>query len=131
MKSLVVLFLVLFPVVVFSQHIVNVNEIEPDTLYDNIHIKKLDTDSNATSFIIWIKKSVQSHKHEKHSERLYVLAGEGAMTIGDKTFAIKSGDYFTIQENTFHSLTVTSEIPVKVISVQAPEFFGKDRIFEE
>ncbi len=131
MKQVVVILLLLLPAFVFSQNIINVNGIEPDTAYDNIHVKKLDTDSNSTSFVIWVKKNVKSHKHEKHSEILYVIEGTGKMTIGDKTILIKAGDYFRIPENTFHSLTVTSKIPVKVISVQAPEFFGEDRIFEK
>lgn len=114
----------------FSQEITNVKELQPTEVYDNIHIKKLDTDSNSTSFVIWIKKGVKSHKHEHHSEVLYVIEGEGEMTIDKKTSNIKAGDYFRIPKNTYHSLKVTSEKPVKVISVQAPEFFGKDRVFE-
>jgi len=60
-----------------------------------------------------------------------VIEGEGIMTVGDKTFKIKTGDYFVVPQNTYHSLKVTSKTPMKVISVQAPEFTGKDRIFEE
>lgn len=114
----------------FSQEITNVNELQHTEAYDNIQIKKLDTDSNSTSFVIWINKSVKSHKHERHSEVLYVIEGEGEMTIDKKTSSIKAGDYFRIPKNTYHSLKVTSKEPVKVISVQAPEFFGKDRVFE-
>ncbi|MDF1676842.1 MAG: cupin domain-containing protein [Vicingaceae bacterium] len=114
----------------FSQEITNVKDLQPSEDYDNIHIKKLDTDSNSTSFVIWIKQGVKSHKHEHHSEVLYVIEGEGEMTIGEKTNKIKGGDYFRIPKNTYHSLKVTSKEPVKVISVQAPEFFGKDRVFE-
>jgi len=115
----------------FSQNIIHIKELKPNEAYDNIHIKKLDTDSNATSFVIWIKKGVKSHKHEHHSEVLYLIEGEGEMTINNTTTAIKAGDYFRIPKNTYHSLKVTSKTPVKVISVQAPEFFGKDRVFEE
>lgn len=114
----------------FSQEITNVKELQPNEAYDNIHIKKLDTDSNSTSFIIWIKKGVKSHKHEHHSEVLYIIEGEGKMTIGKNISTIKAGDYFRIPKNTYHSLKVTSKEPVKVLSVQAPEFLGKDRVFE-
>ena len=115
----------------FSQEISNVNDLQPGETYENIHIKKLDSDSNSTSFVIWIKQGVKSHKHEHHSEVLYIIEGEGKMTIGAATSNIKPGDYFRIPKNTYHSLKVTSKNPVKVISVQAPEFFGKDRIFKE
>jgi len=121
----------LISIISISQNIVNVKDLKPDQEYDNILVKKLDTDSNSTSFIIWVKKGVKAHKHENHSEVLYVLNGEGKMTIGDSTSIIKTGDYFRIPKNTFHSLEVISDEAIKVISVQAPEFFGKDRIFKE
>ncbi len=131
MKVIYTVLLIFITSLSFSQEITNVKDLKPTEKYDNIHIQKLDTDSNSTSFVIWIKKSVKSHKHEHHSEVLYIIEGEGKMTIGNKTNKIKTGDYFRIPKNTYHSLKVTSKKPVKVISVQAPEFFGKDRVFEE
>ena len=116
--------------VTIGQNIVDVKKLKPQEEYDNILIKKLDTDSNATSFVIWVKKGVKSHKHVNHSEVLYVIEGEGEMTIGKAINPIKSGDYFRIPKNTYHALKVTSKMPMKVISVQAPEFYGKDRVFE-
>jgi mannose-6-phosphate isomerase-like protein (cupin superfamily) len=114
----------------FSQEVTNLKDTQPDKEFENILIKKLDTDSNSTAFVIWIKKGVKSHKHETHSEIISVIEGEGVMKINKKSFDIKSGDYFRIPKNTFHSLTVKSEKPMKVLSVQSPEFLGKDRVFE-
>jgi mannose-6-phosphate isomerase-like protein (cupin superfamily) len=57
-----------------------------------------------------------------------VLEGEGEMTIGNKKMTIKKGDILFIPKNTAHSLKVTSKDPVKVISIQAPNFDGKDRV---
>ncbi|MCB0402214.1 MAG: cupin domain-containing protein [Flavobacteriales bacterium] len=115
----------------FGQQAVNLSELQPETEYDNIHVKKLDTDGNSTTFMIWVKKGVKSHKHAAHSELIYVLDGEGNMTVGESTFKIGPGDYFRIPQNTFHALDVLSENAMKVISVQAPEFDGSDRIFDE
>jgi mannose-6-phosphate isomerase-like protein (cupin superfamily) len=131
MKNLILFILLLIHTVSFSQEITNLNTIQPNKEYENIFIKKLDTDSNATSFVIWIKKSVKSHKHETHSEMITVIEGHGLMTIDEKSFPIKSGDYFRIPKNTFHSLEVKSDQPVKVVSIQTPEFLGKDRIFKK
>lgn len=117
--------------VTIGQNIIDVKKLKPQEEYDNILIKKLDTDSNATSFVIWVKRGVKSHKHVNHSEVLYVIEGEGEMTIGKAINPIKAGDYFRIPKNTYHALKVTSKMPMKVISVQAPEFYGKDRVFEE
>lgn len=115
----------------YAQNKVNVNDLKPAEDYDNIQVQKINNADDATSFIIWVKKNVRLHKHEAHTENLYVLEGEGKMTVGDTTFMIKPGDYFQIPKNTPHAVVVLSKKPLKVISVQAPEFKGKDRIFIE
>lgn len=121
----------LFTLCSFSQNRTNLINLKPDTTFENILIKKLDTDSNSTSFVIWIKKGVKSHKHQTHSEIISVITGNGNMTIDNESFKVNPGDYFRIPKNTFHSLVVSSKKPMKVLSVQSPEFSGKDRIFEE
>ena len=95
----------------------------------NIHVDKLHSDSLSTGFVITIKNSVRLHKHQYHSESIYVIKGEGKMIIGEDSFEISEGDYFNIPKNTPHSLEVISDVPMKVISFQSPEFLGKDRIF--
>ncbi len=130
MKSFLFLLSVVCSGLVFSQEVTNIKALQPHEEFENILIKKLDTDSNSTSFVIWIKKEVKSHKHETHSEIISVIEGAGVMTINKKSFDIKSGDYFRIPKNTFHSLTINSKKPMKLISVQSPEFSGKDRVFE-
>ena len=122
--------MLLFSLVSQAQKKVNLNTLNPGLEYENIHVKKLDSDSNSTSFLIWIKNHVKEHKHEHHSEVIYVIEGKGEMTIGNNSFKIKTGDYFKIPKNTYHALKVSDTIPIKVISVQAPEFFGKDRVFK-
>ncbi len=125
MKTLFLLLFTCFSISLFSQNATDLNAIQPEGDYENISVKKLDSDTNSTSFAI-----VKSHKHETHSEIIYVVEGEGLMTVNRKEFKIKPGDYFRIPKNTFHSLIVTSELPMKVLSVQSPEFLGKDRVFE-
>ncbi len=130
MKILLFLISIIYSGLVFSQEVTNLESILPHEEFENILIKKLDTDDNSTSFVIWIKKGVKSHKHESHSEIISIIEGDGVMKIGKKSFDVKSGDYFRIPKNTFHSLEVKSKKPIKVLSVQSPEFLGKDRVFE-
>ena len=109
----------------------SLNDIKPAKDYDNILPQKIAGDSLSTSFIIWIKKEVKAHKHIKHSETIYILEGTGTMKVGDKSFDVKAGDYLFIPMGTVHSLKVTSTTPAKVLSIQAPEFLGDDRVFVE
>ena len=68
------------------------------------------------------------HKHVEHSETIVVLEGRGLFQLGDQTFEIVAGDYIRVPKGTLHAVEVLSSIPLKIISVQAPEFLGKDRV---
>ena len=115
----------------FSQNYQSLDTVKAYGDYENIYLRKLNSDSLVSSFVIFIKKEVKAHKHVTHSEHVYVLEGEGEMMIGDKTLKVKKGDMIFIPKRTAHSLKVTSSTPMKVISVQAPLFDGKDRVMVE
>lgn len=132
MKILLFTTLLLLSNALFSQNVIDINERKTDIDFENIYAQKLDSDSNSTSFIIWVKNEVRSHKHKNHSELIYVIEGEAMMMVDGSTFPIKPGDYFRIPANTFHAVKeVTTREPLKVLSVQAPMFLGKDRVLEE
>ena len=107
----------------------NTDSIGAKTVSDNIYNKALFSDSLASSFVIVIKKEVKLHKHLLHSEHVVVLEGKGQMTLGAKGFEIKKGDVVFIPKNTTHAVISTGDVPLKVLSIQAPKFDGKDRIF--
>ncbi len=94
---------------------------------ENVSVTKLSSDKHASQFLIYIKKEVPLHIHKHHTEIIYVVSGSGNMTLGDKEFEIKQGDTLRIGENTPHGVVVTSQQPLKVLSIQAPEFKGLDR----
>ncbi len=105
------------------------DKIEAPAEYENIHVHHLTSDSLGSAFLIWVKKNVQSHLHQAHTESIYVLEGTGSMTVGDSIFDIQAGSFIFVPFGTYHAVTVTSEIPLKVLSNQSPKFLGKDRIF--
>ena len=115
----------------FSQNFQSLDTVKTYGDYENIYLRKLNSDSLVSSFVIFIKKEVKAHKHATHSEHVYFLDGTGEMSVGEKKFSVKKGDMIFVPKNTFHSLKVTSSTPVKVLSVQAPMFDGKDRIMAE
>jgi len=114
-----------------SQNHMNTDTIGLKTVSDNIYNKAMFGDSLASSFVIVIKKEVKAHKHLTHSEHVVVLDGSGTMTLGSKSIELKKGDVVFIPENTVHSAKSTGKNPLKVLSVQAPLFDGKDRVFIE
>lgn len=114
-----------------AQNQTSIYDLIPLEEYANIHVQKLYSDSLATAFVIWIKKNVKAHKHLFHTENIYVLEGAGMMTVADKQYTVKPGDFFFIPKNTIHKVEVSSVTPLKVLSIQSPEFLGDDRVFVE
>jgi len=105
--------------------------IEPGEDYENIHVQELTSNAHATQYLIWVKDEVKPHYHEKHTETIYVVAGSGIMAIGEEGKRIGPGTMLVIPPNTVHAVEVTSDTPLKVISVQTPQFHGQDRHFTE
>lgn len=112
-----------------AQNIINTETIEPGNL--STTNKSLFSDSLASSFCIIIKSEVKAHKHLKHTEHVIVQSGEGVMKINDKEFIIKPGDVIFIPKNTVHSVIVKGKKPLKVLSIQSPNFNGDDRVMME
>jgi mannose-6-phosphate isomerase-like protein (cupin superfamily) len=129
MKKLTVIFLLIYSSfsAVYGQNVVTPSQLVPKQDFENVYVEQIYTDTLVTSVVIWVKQSVALHRHQRHSEHVFVLEGSADMKIGDENYSIVAGDLVLIPTGTPHSLNVTSREPLKVISVQAPEFLGKDR----
>lgn len=97
----------------------------------NITLHKLYSDQNASAYIILIRKYVKKHQHAYHTETVTVLEGRGIMSLDSSSFKIHKNDIIIIPPGTAHAVMTLGRKPLKVLSVQAPEFKGKDRIFIE
>lgn len=113
-----------------SQVHIQMDTVKAPNDYENIHVQKISDDVLQTTFVIWVKKNVKAHYHAIHSENILVLEGKAKMMVDGKTKHIKKGDYLNFGKGVEHAvLEVTSRRSLKVISVQSPQFVGKDRIF--
>ena len=124
--ALITLFLALSHHSIAQLHL-PIDQISFDEEKKNIKVQKLSSDQNSSSFAIQIEDSVAAHYHQSHTESVIILEGSAEMRLGEKIIMIKKGDYIVIPEGTVHSVKVLSDTPLKVISVQAPEFKGEDR----
>lgn len=107
----------------------NLHQITAADSFDNIHLVPLGTDKHASEYLIFIKNKVAPHYHARHTEIIYILEGTAKMSLAGNISMVKAGDYIRVPEGAIHSVEVTSKRPLKVLSVQTPEFKGKDRIF--
>ena len=132
MRLTIILCLLLIPFLFKSQDIVSsINEMYPEKEFENIHIKKIYSDSASSTFAIWIKQKVKLHKHVYHTENVLIDKGFGEFQINDSIYKVVAGDWIVIPKNTWHGVIVNSKSTMKVISVQSPEYFGKDRVFKD
>ncbi len=113
-----------------AQDYQGLDTIKAPATFENIYVRQLYSDSLTSSFVIFIKKEVKEHKHLEHTEHVTVLEGEAIMKVDGKSFKIKKGNLIFIPKNTWHYVKTTSKTPLKVLSIQAPNFDGKDRIFK-
>ena len=109
----------------------NTKDLESKEDYSNVKVTPIHSDENTSVFMISVKKAVRKHVHQYHTEVVTVIEGTGRMYLGGDYFDIKKGDHIVIPPNTAHAVITTSGKPLKVLSVQSPEFLGHDRIFIE
>jgi mannose-6-phosphate isomerase-like protein (cupin superfamily) len=107
--------------------IMNLETIVSQSDKDKLSITPLGSDIHASEYLISIAEQVPLHIHKYHTKIIYVIDGEGDMTINDKVKKVKKGDYIRVPENTIHGVKVTSLKPLKVLSVQTPEYKGQDK----
>ena len=93
---------------------------------NSVHV--LFTDSLCSSFLICIPRSVAQHYHRYHTEHVFVLDGAGQMMLGDSLFPVTRGHIVVIPQGTPHAVRTSSASPLRVISIQSPQFDGSDRV---
>ncbi|HEY1039614.1 MAG TPA: cupin domain-containing protein [Bacteroidia bacterium] len=133
MKIIAFLVLLISSVCFGQTNYQSLDTIKAPAKYDNVYVRPLYSDSSeVSSFVIFIRTEVKSHKHVDHAEHVIVLTGIGMMTLGEKKFKIMKGDVIYIPKSTFHSVqSISKKEPLKVLSIQALYFDGKDRVFKE
>ncbi len=105
-------------------------DMKPGKPYENVLVQKLFGDAHASGFVIWIRHNVPLHHHAMHSETVLILAGKGRMQLGEEERSVRKGDVIFIPQGTPHAVQVPHGV-LKVLSLQAPEFDGSDRILHD
>jgi mannose-6-phosphate isomerase-like protein (cupin superfamily) len=129
MRTLFILTLLLTATILSAQVLTqNANTMTPKEEYTNVKTIPLHSDENTSVFMIFVKQAVRKHVHQYHTEVITVLDGTGRMYLGGDYFDVKKGDHIVVPPNTAHAVITTSSKPLKVLSVQSPQFLGQDRI---
>ena len=111
-----------------SQEVISLYDLKTSSDSGKIHVEKLITSELSSTFFITIKEQVAPHIHAEHDEQVFVISGRGKFYLNGEIQIIKKGDFIFIPRKTPHAVKVISNKPLKVISIQTPEFNGTDRI---
>lgn len=111
-----------------GQAVLPSSALECPTGAGSVRSRILSSDSLSTSFVLCIHGDVEPHLHMNHTEHVHVLEGSGTMLLGDSIFSIAPGSFIAIPRRTPHAVRVSGDVPLRVISVQAPFFDGSDRV---
>lgn len=129
MKKLILIFLLNIGLFILARaQMVYTFQTDSKKEFDNIYSEKIYSDSLSSSFVITIRKSVGLHKHDLHTEHVYILEGSGEMQLGKDHLSVVKGDLVIIPKGTPHSLEVTSIESMRILSIQSPEYDGDDII---
>lgn len=94
-----------------------------------VYTETIASDLFSSSFLIVIEKEVPAHFHKLHTEYVYIVSGTAELTLDTTVYMISPGNLIYIPQATAHSVWVTSDEALRVLSIQSPEFKGKDRYF--
>jgi mannose-6-phosphate isomerase-like protein (cupin superfamily) len=98
----------------YTQWINRNDMILPDNFKD-FHAKIIGYTPEIVTAIVWIRNMAPHEVHDDEFEKFLILEGTCDITIGDKVHKMASGDSLSIPLHIDHFVTVTSDIPCKVI----------------
>ena len=83
--------------------------------FKDFHAKIIGYTPEVTTAIIWIKDMAPQEVHQHEFEKFLILEGTCNITIADKVYSLKAGDFLSIPLYKKHDVKITSLIPCKAI----------------
>lgn len=92
---------------------INNNKYNASNLNKNIHI--ITDQLIATSLLINSNSTLPAHAHDENDEIIYVVRGEGEITIDDETESLQNGMIISIPRTKSHQIT-TADSELLILS---------------
>ncbi len=104
------------------------NPLPMDQEFSSIPVAQNETCSVS---LVQLRGHLKAHYHAQHDEMVYILSGQGVMTVGETKRPVQAGDIISIKRNVIHTVEARSTQPLTALSIMSPPFDGQDRIFTE
>lgn len=79
--------------------------------------------------LVQVRGRIRPHYHQHREEAVLLLRGRGKLRLGTRILPFSSGMLVHIPRGVIHSFTCEGKEPAVALSIMAPPFDGKDRIF--
>ncbi len=86
---------------------------------EDTHIKIIGATPELTTAIVWATKLLPDEVHDDEFESFLVLEGNCEISIDDRSYYLKPGDFLTIPLHSHHIAKITSDVPCKLIVQRA------------
>jgi mannose-6-phosphate isomerase-like protein (cupin superfamily) len=83
--------------------------------FKNIQARIIGYSPEVFTAIVWIKEMAPQEVHDNEFEKFLIVEGTCNITIGDEVHQLVPGNFLQIPLHKKHHVTVTSDIPCKVI----------------
>lgn len=114
--------------------LINIFEILQKERMDTLQAFKITpllAGSHCSFNLVQLSTVVKSHYHQSHDEVVYIVRGNGLVTIAGKEYQVWPGYAYLVPQGTIHRFVNLGPDTAVVLSIFSPAFDGQDRIFVE
>lgn len=108
-------------------------DIDPYITKDGSHIRELlhpahhgNRNQSLAEATVPVGGHTHLHRHRQSEEIYHVIAGDGAMTLGDACFKVTAGDTVCITPGTAHRIVNIGNVPLRILCVCSPPYAHGD-----
>jgi mannose-6-phosphate isomerase-like protein (cupin superfamily) len=95
------------------------SDMQLDDNFSDLQIKIIAQEPEKMTAIVWLKTGAPEETHTIEREKFLIIEGTCDLTVGTKVHQLSAGDYLPIPLHVTHRVSVTSDIPCKLILQRA------------
>lgn len=90
-------------------------ELQPPAEYDNLFFIPFQQSERGITAMVWMKEGSPAETHHDLIEKFLIVEGSCEIEVEGKIHVLSAGDYLSIPLHLEHTVTVTSDIPCKIL----------------
>lgn len=95
---------------------------------EDFRVVEIGRDAHSSHHVVAIRDREEPHRHDRHDLLVVILAGHGAMRLGDEERPVGEGSVLWVPRGTPHAFRNGGDEPAVAYAVYTPGFDGEDRV---